>query len=79
MSIYQAQVWIEDGEDGNLKIYVHKFQSSITTAISTKNQIISDTELSELLGFLEQIKILKYCLIKKPILFPKIYYGSDLE
>ena len=45
----------------------------------TKNQIISDTELSELLGFLEQIKILKYCLIKKPILFPKIYYGSDLD
>jgi len=45
----------------------------------TKNQIISDTELSELLGFLEQIKNLKYCLIKKPILFPKIYYGSDLD
>ena len=45
----------------------------------TKNQIISDTELSELLGFLEQIKILKYCLIKKPILFPKINYGSDLD
>lgn len=44
-----------------------------------KNQIISELELSKLLGFLEHINDLNYCLIKKPIFFPKIYYGSDLD
>jgi len=47
--------------------------------LKIKNKIISESELLKLLGFLAQINNLNYCLIKKPILFPKIHYGSDLD